>query len=140
MRASWCWLAVEMTLSENANPTGSWHASALLNGKTQTPSFLRTQWDDAKVHSFGPWRVADRSDPTDALTLPEPLPSRVLALSALFAVPATVPSVAGRSRTMRATRATSLLRAPRSISTMSSLKVLVRREGRISISRGSGVR
>lgn len=78
MRASWCWLAVEMTLSENANPTGSWHASALLNGKSQTPSFLRTQWDDAKVHSFGPWRVADRSDPTDALTLPEPLPSASL--------------------------------------------------------------
>jgi flagellar biosynthesis/type III secretory pathway protein FliH len=66
---------VETTLSENPNPTGSWHASALLNGKSQTPSFLRTQWDQAKVHPFGPWRVADRSDPTDALTLPEPLPS-----------------------------------------------------------------
>lgn len=44
----------------------------MLNGKTQAPSFLRTQWDEAKVRSFGPWRVADRSDPTDALTLPSP--------------------------------------------------------------------
>ena len=78
MRASWCWLAVETTLSEAAHPTGGWQANPLLNGKSQTPSFLRTRWDDAKVHSFGPWRVADRSEPTDALTLPEPVPSASL--------------------------------------------------------------
>jgi flagellar biosynthesis/type III secretory pathway protein FliH len=40
----------------------------LLNGKNQTPQFLRTDWDEAKARSFGPWRVADRSEPTDALT------------------------------------------------------------------------
>lgn len=56
-----------------ANATGGWSANALLNGKTQAPSFLRTQWDEAKVRSFGPWRVADRSEPTDGLTLPTPL-------------------------------------------------------------------
>ena len=27
MRASWCWLAVEMTLSEAAHPNGSWQAT-----------------------------------------------------------------------------------------------------------------
>jgi flagellar biosynthesis/type III secretory pathway protein FliH len=51
----------------------------LLNGKSQAPTFLRTQWDEAKVRSFGPWRVADRTEPTDALTLPEPVPSVNLA-------------------------------------------------------------
>ena len=45
----------------------------MLHGKSQAPSFLRTQWDEAKVRSFGPWRVADRTEPTDALTLPAPL-------------------------------------------------------------------
>ena len=45
----------------------------MLNGKSQAPAFLRTQWDEAKVRSFGPWRVADRTEPTDALTLPAPL-------------------------------------------------------------------
>ena len=45
----------------------------MLNGKNQAPAFLRTQWDEAKVRSFGPWRVADRTEPTDALTLPAPL-------------------------------------------------------------------
>ena len=78
-------------MSENANPTGSWHASALLNGKSQTPSFLRTQWDQAKVHPFGPWRVADRSDPTDALTLPEPLPSASLPEQKAHAHPVDTP-------------------------------------------------
>jgi flagellar biosynthesis/type III secretory pathway protein FliH len=34
---------------------------------------LRTQWDEARAHSFGPWRIADRSEPTDGLTLPPPL-------------------------------------------------------------------
>jgi flagellar biosynthesis/type III secretory pathway protein FliH len=50
----------------------------LLNGKSQSSSFLRTQWDETKVRSFGPWRVADRTEPTDALTLPEPLPGAQL--------------------------------------------------------------
>ena len=80
-------------MSENDNPTGSWHASALLNGKSQTPSFLRTQWDQAKVHPFGPWRVADRSDPTDALTLPEPLPSASLPEQKTNALPLDTPDI-----------------------------------------------
>jgi flagellar biosynthesis/type III secretory pathway protein FliH len=50
----------------------------LLNGKSQSSSFLRTQWDETKVRSFGPWRVADRTEPTDALTLPESLPGAQL--------------------------------------------------------------
>jgi flagellar biosynthesis/type III secretory pathway protein FliH len=50
----------------------------LLNGKSQSSSFLRTQWDETKVRSFGPWRVADRTEPTDALTLAEPLPGAQL--------------------------------------------------------------
>lgn len=62
-----------MTLSEAHANTGGWSADPLLNGKSQAPSFLRTQWDETKVRSFGPWRVAERTEPTDALTLPAPL-------------------------------------------------------------------
>ena len=60
-------------MSEAHANTGGWSANPLLNGKSQAPSFLRTQWDEAKVRSFGPWRVADRTEPTDALTLPSPM-------------------------------------------------------------------
>ena len=60
-------------MSEPQSAPSGWNANALLNGKTQAPSFLRTQWDEAKVRSFGPWRVADRSEPTDGLTMPAPL-------------------------------------------------------------------
>jgi flagellar biosynthesis/type III secretory pathway protein FliH len=49
----------------------------LLNGKNQTPQFLRTDWDEAKARSFGPWRVADRSEPTDALTAAPAMPSPI---------------------------------------------------------------
>ena len=80
-------------MSENDNPTGSWHANPLLNGKSQTPTFLRTHWDHAKVHAFGPWRVADRSDPTDALTLPEPLPSASLPEQKTNALPLDTPDI-----------------------------------------------
>lgn len=73
MQASWCWQAEETTLSDPQRAPGNWSANALLNGKTQAPSFLRTQWDEAKVRSFGPWRVTDRTEPTDALTLPASL-------------------------------------------------------------------
>ncbi|WP_158273399.1 FliH/SctL family protein [Limnohabitans sp. 2KL-51] len=62
-----------MALSDLNAQAAPWSANPLLNGKSQTPSFLRTQWDEAKAHAFGPWRVADRSEPTDALTLPSPL-------------------------------------------------------------------
>ena len=73
MPVSWCWQAVETTLSDAQSASGSWSANPLLNSKAKTPSFLRTQWDEARAHSFGPWRIADRSEPTDGLTLPPPL-------------------------------------------------------------------
>ncbi len=40
----------------------------MLSPRGQTPHFLRTQWDAATARSFGPWRVAERVDPTDAQT------------------------------------------------------------------------
>jgi flagellar biosynthesis/type III secretory pathway protein FliH len=69
---------VETTLSDAAAHSTGWSANPLLNGKSQAPVFLRTQWDETKVRSFGPWRVAERTEPTDALTLPEPVPSAKL--------------------------------------------------------------
>ena len=62
-----------MALSDLNAQAAPWSTNPLLNGKSQTPSFLRTQWDEAKARAFGPWRVADRSEPTDALTSPSPL-------------------------------------------------------------------
>ena len=62
-----------MALSDQNAPPAPWCASPLLNGKSQAPVFLRTKWDEAKARAFGPWRVADRSEPTDALTSPSPL-------------------------------------------------------------------
>ena len=62
-----------MALSDLNAQAAPWSTNPLLNGKSQAPSFLRTQWDEAKAHAFGPWRLADRSEPTDALTLPSPL-------------------------------------------------------------------
>jgi flagellar biosynthesis/type III secretory pathway protein FliH len=62
-----------MALSDHNAQPAPWSTNPLLNGKSQTPSFLRTHWDEAKAHAFGPWRVADRSEPTDALTSPSPL-------------------------------------------------------------------
>lgn len=60
-------------MSEAPSPASGWSANALLNGKSQAPSFLRTHWDESKVRAFGPWRVAERTEPTDALTLPAAL-------------------------------------------------------------------
>ena len=73
MRVSWSWLAVEMVLSDLKPQAAPWSPNPLLNGKSQASSFLRTQWDEAKVRSFGPWRVADRTEPTEALTTPAPV-------------------------------------------------------------------
>ena len=73
MRVSWSWLAVEMVLSDLKPQAAPWSPNPLLNGKSQSPSFLRTQWDETKVRSFGPWRVADRTEPTEALTTPAPV-------------------------------------------------------------------
>lgn len=41
----------------------------MLAGRGNAPHFLRTQWDAATARSFGPWRVAERVDPTDAQTV-----------------------------------------------------------------------
>ena len=73
MRVSWSWLAAEMALSDPKDQAASWSPNPLLNGTSQGASFLRTSWDESKVRSFGPWRVADRIEPTDALTLPTAL-------------------------------------------------------------------
>ena len=73
MQVSWCWLAAEMALSDLKPQAPTWSPNPLLSGKSQAAGFLRTQWDEAKVRSFGPWRVADRTEPTDALTLPAPI-------------------------------------------------------------------
>lgn len=61
-----------------------WSPDPLLSGRGrgQTPNFLRTQWDEATARRFGPWRVADPVEPTNAQTatalLPEPLEAQSL--------------------------------------------------------------
>ena len=82
MRASWCWLAVETTLSEAhtlQDPPPVWSPDPLLSARrTQVPQFLRTQWDEATARGFGPWRVAAPVDPAAGQTLtafaPQPTP------------------------------------------------------------------
>ena len=55
-------------MSEAHANTGGWSANPLLNGKSAAPSFMRTQWDEASARSFGPWRVAEKIEPTEGLT------------------------------------------------------------------------
>jgi flagellar biosynthesis/type III secretory pathway protein FliH len=62
-----------MALSDLNEKPAPWSPNPLLNSKAEAPRFLRTQWDEVSARAFGPWRVADRSEPTNALTLPEPL-------------------------------------------------------------------
>ena len=62
-----------MVLSNQPTLPETWSANALLNSKVQAPRFLRTQWDEASARSFGPWRVAEKTDPIDAL-MTETLP------------------------------------------------------------------
>ena len=57
-----------MALSDLHEPPPVWSVDPLLNSKVQAPRFLRTQWDEASARSFGPWRVADKVEPTDGLT------------------------------------------------------------------------
>lgn len=76
MRASWCWLVQETTLS-NATPKApsaqQWAINPLLSSKVQRhPHFLRAQWDSDQVESFGPWRIAPSRDPAAALELEKP--------------------------------------------------------------------
>jgi flagellar biosynthesis/type III secretory pathway protein FliH len=67
MKASWCWLEAAMALSDLHEKPAPWSPNALLNSTVQTPRFLRTQWDEASARSFGPWRVAEKLEPTDRL-------------------------------------------------------------------------
>jgi flagellar biosynthesis/type III secretory pathway protein FliH len=57
-----------MALSDLQEPPAVWSVDPLLNSKVQAPRFLRTQWDEASARSFGPWRVAEKVEPTDGLT------------------------------------------------------------------------
>ncbi|WP_158270392.1 FliH/SctL family protein [Limnohabitans sp. 2KL-17] len=56
-----------MALSDVHEKPAPWSPNALLNSTVQTPRFLRTQWDEASARSFGPWRVAEKLEPTDRL-------------------------------------------------------------------------
>ncbi len=47
--------------------TAGWSTDPLLNTTQQTPRFLRTQWDETSARSFGPWRIAPKSDPANGL-------------------------------------------------------------------------
>ena len=44
-----------------------WSTNPLLNSTDQAPRFLRTQWDESSARAFGPWRVADKIEPTEGL-------------------------------------------------------------------------
>jgi flagellar biosynthesis/type III secretory pathway protein FliH len=57
-----------MALSDLHEAPAVWSVDPLLNSKVQAPRFLRTQWDEASARSFGPWRVADKIEPTEGLT------------------------------------------------------------------------
>lgn len=48
----------------------TWSPDPLLNGrsKSSAPRYLRTQWDESSAKAFGPWRISDGADPTDAQT------------------------------------------------------------------------
>jgi len=57
-----------MALSDLHEAPAVWSVNPLLNSKVQAPRFLRTQWDEASARSFGPWRVAEKVEPTEGLT------------------------------------------------------------------------
>ncbi|WP_416545197.1 FliH/SctL family protein [Limnohabitans sp. DCL3] len=57
-----------MALSDLHEAPAVWSINPLLNSKVQAPRFLRTQWDEASARSFGPWRVAEKIEPTEGLT------------------------------------------------------------------------
>jgi flagellar biosynthesis/type III secretory pathway protein FliH len=56
-----------MALSDLHEEPAVWSINPLLNSKVQPPRFLRTQWDEASARAFGPWRVAEKIDPTEGL-------------------------------------------------------------------------
>lgn len=57
-----------MALSDLHEEPAVWSINPLLNSKVQAPRFMRTQWDEASARSFGPWRVAEKVEPTEGLT------------------------------------------------------------------------
>jgi flagellar biosynthesis/type III secretory pathway protein FliH len=67
MPASWCWREAAMALSDLNEKPAPWSPNPLLNSKAEAPRFLRTQWDEASARSFGPWRVAEKAEPTEGL-------------------------------------------------------------------------
>jgi flagellar biosynthesis/type III secretory pathway protein FliH len=67
MPASWCWREAAMALSDLNEKPAPWSPNPLLNSKVEAPRFLRTQWDEASARSFGPWRVAEKAEPTEGL-------------------------------------------------------------------------
>ncbi len=56
-----------MALSDLNEKPAPWSPNPLLNSKAEAPRFLRTQWEEATARSFGPWRVADKAEPTEGL-------------------------------------------------------------------------
>lgn len=56
-----------MALSDLHEEPAVWRINPLRNSKVQPPRFLRTQWDEASARAFGPWRVAEKVDPTKGL-------------------------------------------------------------------------
>ncbi len=56
-----------MALSDLHEKPAPWSPNPLLNSKVDSPRFLRTQWDEASARSFGPWRVAEKVEPTEGL-------------------------------------------------------------------------
>lgn len=56
-----------MALSDLNEKPAPWSPNPLLNSKVEAPRFLRTQWDEASARSFGPWRVAEKAEPTEGL-------------------------------------------------------------------------
>lgn len=60
--------------SPQAKAQAVWSANPLLNGKSEPAQFLRTQWDEASARPFGPWRVAEKTEPTEGLMAPPPHP------------------------------------------------------------------
>ena len=50
-----------------------WQTDSRRHAGAQPPRFVRTHWDERSARAFGPWRVADASEPTDSLTRPSPV-------------------------------------------------------------------
>lgn len=50
-----------------------WQSDTRRHASAQPPRFVRTHWDERSARAFGPWRVADASEPTDSLTRPSPV-------------------------------------------------------------------